>query len=141
MARKLTPELYAFRWLAEEMAKREITINAAAEKVGRTRSTVINWMSGVYLSDAVTKPGTKDDVAVLIADLLDCDVDEVRHQISIFLISKGVLPSDNANKNFRSEVASFVKTVKDIYYYDSTAVLTPEKRELINAVLSVLEKI
>lgn len=141
MARKLNPEIYLFRWFADALNDRKISVGVAAEKIDRTPSTIYNWLQGCYLKDAVSKPGIKDDVAELMAYLLDCDVAEVRKQIFLFLAQQGRIPSDCEILNYRSEVAKFVERIKNTYYYDSDTVLTPEKRELIYAALALLEKI
>ena len=141
MARKLNPELYPFRWLAKALVQRKMSVGVAAEKIGRTSSTIYNWLDGCYLKDAVFKPGQKDDVAELIACLLDRDVSEVRQQIFIFLEQQGCIPSDYEILTFRSEVAKFIEKMKNIYHLDRDTVLTSQKRELIYSVLAVMEKI
>lgn len=141
MARKLNPDLYAFRWLAEALVERGLTVTKAAGNINRTPSTIYNWLAGCYLTDAITKPNQKDDVADLIAQLLGCETEEVRQQIYMFLVSAGKIATDAEIPNYRSEITAFVEKVKKIRYYDAKTALTPDQRDLILSVLAVLEKI
>lgn len=148
MAKRLNPNLYPFRWFAEALVERGMSISAAADKIGVTYSTVYNWLTGCYLKDAITKPDIKDDVARKIAEILsdedevtEIEVEKVRDHILRFLKEHGKIPSNHVVINFRSEVANFVEKFKHIHYYDDETALTPEKRELIYAALALLEKI
>lgn len=146
MAKKFNPSSYNFVWLANKVAelleeKGNISLSAAAESIDRTASTLTNWLNGVHLESTILKPNQKDDVAGLIANLLKCDIEEVRHQIHIFLQSQGKLPVENSVPNYKDVVAELSRKIKNLYYYDKDTVLSPEKRELISAVFAVLEKI
>lgn len=141
MSRLLNPDRYSFKWLATEIIKREMTVNFAANKIDVTTGTIYNWLTGMYLRDAISKPNIKDDVATKIANLLDIDSEEARYQIKLYLKSTGKLVEFDENETFKSAVATFISRVEQISYYDVDIPITPQQRELIMSVLGVLNKI
>lgn len=141
MSRLLNPDRYSFKWLATEIVKREMTVNFAANKIDVTTGTIYNWLTGMYLRDAISKPNIKDDVATKIANLLDIDSEEARYQIKLYLKSTGKLVEFDENETFKSAVATFISRVGQISYYDVNIPITPQQRELIMSVLGVLNKI
>lgn len=137
----INTESCEFKWLANELNAKGLSIAMAAAKVDRTYDTVYNWLMGSYLKAAVIKPGRRGDVATLIAKMLGYNVDEVRKQIYSYLVSSGQITVNVASGTWRSELSLFSDKVKNISYYDNYKQLSTEQKEMIKAVIDVLEKI
>lgn len=139
--RKLNVKLYTFRWLADEIVNTKKPISELAKNINRSPHTIYNWLSGLHLIDSINHPNQKDDVAPVIAEMLECDVDTVRTEIKKCLQASGKLYKSDDNSSFRSELLIFTNKIKGTCKYDNETLLTPEKREVILAILNVLDKI
>ncbi len=139
--RTLDISKYDFRWLGEQMVQKKLTVTMAAKKINKSTSSIYNWLTGCYLTDAINRPNQKDDVAKMIAEMLDYNVEDVREQIRLYLLSAGKISTVNDVSNYRSELAIFIDKVKNIHYYDNEKTLSSEQRTLIRSVLTVLDNI
>lgn len=141
MPRLLNPDRYPFKWLAQEIVDREMTVYSAAVKIEVTVGTIYNWLEGRYLKDAACKAQLKDDVATKIANMLDITPEEVRYQIKLYLKSTGQIAEFDEKETFKSVVAKFTEKINQTTFYDDNELITTHQRVLIASVLNVLNKI